>query len=130
MKDPISNLIIQIKNASAAKKEAVVVPHSNFTALVADALSRKGFVKPSQKKGKKVQKLLEVGLIYDASGKPRVSGVARLSRPSKRIYKGYSEIHPVKQGFGSLFVSTPKGILSDDEARKQKVGGELLFTIW
>jgi small subunit ribosomal protein S8 len=130
MKDPISNLIIQLKNASLAKKEVVVVPHSNFTAIVAEALARKGYVKPSQKKGKKVQKLLEIGLIYNPNGSPRINDVKRVSKPSKRLYKGYSDIHQVKQGYGSLFVSTPKGILSDDEARKEKVGGEVLFTIW
>jgi small subunit ribosomal protein S8 len=130
MRDPISHLIIQIKNGSAAKKEALVLPHSNFAASVADALARKGYVKPGIKKGKKVQKFLEVGLIYNPNGTPRVAGVARISKPSKRIYKGYHDLHQIKQGFGSVFISTPKGILSDDEARKEKVGGEVLFSIW
>lgn len=130
MRDPISNLIVQIQNGAAAKKEAVSVPLSNFVADVAGALARKGYVKPPVKKGKTVKKTLEIGLIYSADGKPRVSGVARLSKPSKRLYRGYSEIYPVKQGYGSMFISTPKGVLSDDEARKEKVGGEILFNIW
>ncbi|MEN9621994.1 MAG: ribosomal protein [Candidatus Parcubacteria bacterium] len=129
MQDSISHLIIQLKNGSAAKKETVAMPHSNFTESVALALARKGFVKPAQKKGKGIQKTLEVGLIY-VNGHARINDVKRISKPSKRLYKGYSEIHQVKQGFGSTFVSTPKGILSDDEARKEKVGGEVLFQIW
>ncbi len=130
MRDPISNLITNLKNGSAAKKEAATVPLSNFTAAVVEALARKGYVKPGVEKGKKTAgKTLEVGLIY-VNGKARINDVKRLSKPSKRIYKGYSEIFPVKQGYGSTFVSTPKGILSDDEVRKQKVGGEVLFQIW
>lgn len=129
MKDPISNLIIQLKNASAAKKESTTVPLSNFVSNVVDALARKGYVKPGIKKGKGVQKTLEIGLIY-TNGNARINDVKRLSKPSKRLYRGYTEIFSVKQGFGSLFVSTPKGILSDDEARSQKVGGEILFNIW
>lgn len=130
MRDPISNLIIQIKNGGAAKKETCSIAYSNFAAGVAEALARKGYVKPGVKKGKKIQKTLEVGLIYNPNGTPRVSGVSRISKPSKRIYKGYGDIHQIKQGYGSVFISTPKGVLSDDEARKQKVGGEVLFSIW
>jgi small subunit ribosomal protein S8 len=129
MKDPISNLIITLKNGSAANLDAVTVPLSNFTSSVADALARKGYVKPGVKKGKGVEKTLEIGLIY-VNGKARINDVKRLSKPSKRLYKSYSEIHRVMQGYGSLFVSTPKGILSDDEARREKVGGEILFNIW
>ncbi len=130
MRDPISNLIIQLKNGSAARKDAIVMQHSNFAESVAKALARKGYVKPAVVKGKTIQKSLEVGLIYNPNGTSRITDVKRLSKPSKRIYKGYTEIHQVKQGYGSTFVSTPKGILSDDEVRKEKVGGEILFQIW
>lgn len=129
MRDPISNLITTLKNGSNAKLDAVSVPLSNFTLSVADALARKGFVKPAIKKGKTTKKTLEIGLIYE-NGKARITDVKRLSKPSKRLYRGYSDIHRVMQGYGSMFISTPKGIISDDEARKQKVGGEILFTIW
>jgi small subunit ribosomal protein S8 len=129
MRDPISNLITSLKNGSAAQKDVVTVPLSNFTASVVDALSRKGYVKPGVKKGKTAKKTLEVGLIY-VNGKARINDVKRLSKPSKRLYKSYADIHRVMQGYGSMFISTPKGILSDDEARKEKVGGEILFNIW
>jgi small subunit ribosomal protein S8 len=129
MRDPISNLITNLKNGSAAGKDVVTVPLSNFTASVVDALARKGYVKPGVKKGKTTKKTLEIGLIY-VNGKARITDVKRLSKPSKRLYKGYSDIHRVMQGYGSMFISTPKGIISDDEAHKEKVGGEILFTIW
>ncbi|MEK7607527.1 MAG: 30S ribosomal protein S8 [Patescibacteria group bacterium] len=129
MRDPISNLITTLKNGSNAKLEVVSVPLSNFTSSVVDALARKGYVKPGVKKGKSIKKTLEVGLIY-VNGKARITDVKRLSKPSKRLYRGYSDIHRIVQGYGSMFISTPKGIISDDEARKQKVGGEVLFTIW
>ena len=129
MKDSIADLINQIKNASKVGKTTVSVSHSNHLANIASALERKGYVKAVTKKGKKVQKILEIELAT-VEGRPRVNGVERLSKPSKRLYRGYSELFPVKQGFGSVFVSTPKGILSDDEARKEKVGGEILFKIW
>jgi len=129
MTDPISNFIIQIQNASLAGKATVTVPHSNLLLAIAELLVKKGYVKSVSKKGKKVQKFLEVELAT-IDGRPRVSGVQRLSKPSKRLYRGHDEIYPVKQGYGTLVVSTPKGILSDDEARKEKVGGEILFTIW
>jgi small subunit ribosomal protein S8 len=130
MRDPISNLIIQLKNGSAVKKDVAVVSLSNFVADVAEALARKGYVKPAVKKGKKIQKQLEIGLIYNPNGEPRITDVARISKPSKRVYRGYTEIFGIKQGHGSTFYSTSKGILSDDEARKEKVGGEVLFNIW
>lgn len=129
MRDSISNFIIQLKNGSASRKDAVVIEHSNFVASVAEALARKGYVKPAKASGKDIGKVLEVGLIYN-NGKARITDVKRISKPSKRLYKGYSEVFPVKQGYGSTFFSTPKGILSDDEVRKEKVGGEVLFQIW
>ncbi|PJE74449.1 MAG: 30S ribosomal protein S8 [Candidatus Taylorbacteria bacterium CG10_big_fil_rev_8_21_14_0_10_41_48] len=129
MTDSISNFIIQIQNASFVGKASITVPYSNLIASIAELLVKKGYVKSATKKGKKVQKFLEVELLT-IDGRSRVSGVQRLSKPSKRLYRGHSEIYPVKQGYGTLVVSTPKGILSDDEARKEKVGGEILFTIW
>lgn len=130
MRDSVSNLIIQLKNGSAAKKESVVFPYSNFAFAILSKLAEKGFVGEPVKKSKKTPKTLEVALIYKNDGQSRISGVKRLSKPSKRLYGGASDIHRVKQGYGSTIVSTPKGIFSDDEVRKEKIGGEILFSIW
>lgn len=127
--DTISDLIIRIKNASDVEKDTVTVPFSKLKLAIVDLLEKEGFVKNSTKRGKKVQKSLEIGLIYDEYG-PRVKGVERVSHLSKRVYGGAKDLRSVKQGHGVLVLTTPNGILTDSEARKQKVGGELLFKIW
>ena len=128
--DSIGDLIIQIKNGGRAKKETISIPFSTVKSAIVEKLALKGYVKDLTKKGAKKGKSIEVGILYYENGKPRISDVKRMSKPSRRVYKGYSEIHSIKQGDGSTIISTPKGILSDDEAREQKVGGEILFTIW
>ena len=130
MTDPISDLIIRIQNASRAGKESVVVLDSNVAFAVLTKLADRGFIKKPVRKTKDSVKVIEVELVYKADKSPRISGVRRYSKLSKRLYKGFREIHRIKQGFGSMIVSTPKGILADDEARKEKVGGEILFSIW
>jgi small subunit ribosomal protein S8 len=127
--DAIADLIVRIKNASDARKETVTVPFSKMKAAIVDVLEKEGFVKDITKKGKKIQKTLEIGLVYDEYG-PRVKGVERVSHLSKRVYGGSKDIKRVMQGHGVMIITTPKGILTDQEARKQKVGGELLFKIW
>ena len=131
MTDSIGDLIIRIKNGVRAKQDSVSVPFSNVRSAILEKLADKGFIKLlSKKSAKKTGKSLEIGILYYPNGKPRVSEVKRISKPSRRIYKGYGDLHPIKQGYGSVIISTPKGILSDDEARKEKVGGEVLFNIW
>jgi small subunit ribosomal protein S8 len=127
--DGIGDLIVRIKNASDARKETVTIPHSKMKVAILDILEREGYVKGITKKGKKIHKSLEVGLVYDEYG-PRVKGVERVSKLSKRIYGGSKDLKPVMQGHGVLVITTPKGIMTDSEARKAKVGGELLFKIW
>lgn len=129
--DPIADLINQIKNAGAVKKAAVSVPFSNFKLSIAEKLKDAGFVKAVEKKGKKVKKTLDITLKYnEENGKAFIQGVKRISKPGRRIYRGFEDIIPVKYGFGALILSTPKGIKTDKEAKKEKVGGEALFQIW
>lgn len=128
--DPIGDFIIQLKNASAVKKDVVALPYSKMKHAVADVLVREGYAKAAEKRGKKVKKTLEVVLQYDENGAPAIRGVLRVSKPGRRMYANVSEIHPVKYGKGKLILSTPAGILTGEEARKQNVGGEQLFKIW
>jgi small subunit ribosomal protein S8 len=130
MTDPISDLIIRIQNASRTGKESVLVLDSNAAFAVLEKLASRGYVKKPVRKSKEGMKMIEIELVYKADNSPRISGVRRYSKLSKRLYKGFRDIHSVKQGFGSMIISTPKGILADDEARKEKVGGEILFSIW
>lgn len=130
--DSIGDFIIQLKNAGNVGLDSISVPYSEFKFKVAEKLKDKNFVKSVSKKGKKIKKFLEVELEYkdDKKRKPRISDVARVSKPSRRIYKKTDEIFPVKYGKGALILSTPEGILTGEEARKKKVGGEVLFKIW
>lgn len=128
--DPIADLIIRIKNAGRVRKEEVVVPHSNLKAAVAETLSKAGFVGKVDKSGKGVKKALTVELLYKADGSPRIMDVQRVSKPGRRLYKGVKHIFPVRYGKGAAIFSTPKGIMTDTEARKARVGGEELFKIW
>lgn len=118
-----------MKNASLAGKEAVSFPYSKMKNAIAECLKKEGYVSEISKKVKKGQPILEVGLIY-TDKKPRITEVERISKQSRRVYFGMKDIHSVRSGSGLLVLSTPKGILSGKEARKEQVGGEALFRIW
>ena len=128
--DPVGDFIIRIKNASSVGKESVTAPHSKLRLAVAEVLQKHGYIKSVYKKGKKVQKTIEIELRYGKDNTPYIHDVERVSKLGKRVYRKVSEIYPVKYGKGLLILSTPKGILTGDEARKENVGGEVLFKIW
>ncbi len=130
MTDVIGDLVVRLKNASDVKKASVSIPFSNYKMAIAEKLQHAGFVKGVEKRGKKIKKTLEVMLKYDEGGKPAISGTKRISKPGRRMYRAVLDIHSVRYGRGALILSTPKGILTDKEARKEKVGGEALFEIW
>ncbi len=128
--DVIGDLIVRLQNAGAIGKASVSMPYSAFKMAVAEKLKDAGFVGAVEKKGKKVKKTLDVVLKYNDAGKHVIQGAKRISKPGRRMYKSVIEIHPIRYGHGALVLSTPKGILTDKEARKEKVGGEVLFEIW
>lgn len=128
--DPISDMLIRIKNAGYAGKKTVSFPYSKIKYEIAKLLERMNYLADVSKKGRKNIKLLEGAIIYDAEGKPVISEIRRISKPGKRVYKKFTEIHKVKNGYGVAVYSTVKGILSDKEIRQQKIGGELLFEFW
>jgi small subunit ribosomal protein S8 len=128
--DTIGDLIIRLKNAGVVGKETVTVPYSKLRHAVLNKLVDAGYVTSATEKGKKVQeKTLEVTLRYEG-GQHRITGVKRISKPGRRLYCGVSDIHPVKFGKGHMILSTPAGILTNQEAKEKKVGGEQLFIIW
>ncbi|MFA6273863.1 MAG: 30S ribosomal protein S8 [Candidatus Paceibacterota bacterium] len=127
--DSISNMIIMMKNASLADKESVALPYSKIKNAIAECLKKEGYISEVSKKVKKGQPVLEIKLIYTEK-KPRITEVERISKQSRRVYFGMKDIHTVRNGSGLLVLSTPKGILSGKEARKEQVGGEALFKIW
>ncbi len=125
--DPISDLIIRLKNASDVKKPSVVVSHSKLMENIAEALKKSGYLSSIDKD--KHTRELRLGLVY-FSGEPRIHGAERVSKLSRRIYQGYNDIRVFRSGFGNTFLSTPKGIMVDMDAKKHKIGGEVLFKIW
>ncbi len=118
-----------MKNGSLAGKESVTLPYSKMKNAIAECLKKEGYVSSVAKKVKKDQPILEVGLLY-VDKKPKVTEVERISKQSRRVYFGMKDIHTVRNGSGLLVLSTPKGILSGKEARKEQVGGEALFRIF
>ena len=123
------NLLTKIKNAQVAKKEFIRVPFSKMDFAVAELLQKKKFVKGVTKRGKGTKRVLEVQINYE-NGQGVIEGIKILSKPSRRLFVGYKDLKPVRQGFGIAVLSTPKGILAGKEARREKVGGQLLFEIW
>ena len=131
--DPISNMLIQIKNAQLAKHEQVLIPFSKNKFAIANILKKAGYVGELERKKKKAKKTeheyLTLGLKYE-EGRPALNGIKLISRPSRRMYIKASEIRPVQSGYGFSIISTPKGIMTSIEARKQKLGGEIICEVW
>ena len=129
MNDPISDFLVRVQNAGMAGKETAVLPYSKLKHEIATLLEKEGFVLSVQKKGKKVAKQLEVGIVYNGR-KARIRGFRRISKPSRRLYYKVDDIRTVKNGYGRLILSTSKGVMSGNAAREAGIGGEALFIIW
>lgn len=127
--DKIANMLISLKNGGNAGKQTVMVPFSNFTGEIAKALFEAGYVASYAKKSRAKGDVLELGVAYTDT-QPRIHDVKRVSKSSRRVYLGVDDITSVKHGRGLLVLSTPKGILTGEQARKEHVGGEALFEIW
>ena len=127
--DPIADMLIRLKNAGSAGKPSVLVPYSKMKFAIATLLAREGFLGGVTRRTRRGKKTLECMLRTSERG-PGISDVRRISKLSRRIYLGTDGIRRVRQGFGRLVLTTPKGIMTGEEARKAHVGGEALFTIW
>ena len=128
--DTLANMLVSMKNASAISKNTVVVPYSNIKYAIAQCLQNHGFIAGASKKTEKNNiSVLEINLAYTSDG-AKINDVKRISKPSRRGYMGVKDMRPVKNGHGMVVLSTPKGILSDKDAKKEQVGGEALFMIW
>jgi len=130
MTDPISDMIIRMKNAAMAGKDVVVMPMSKLKLSIAERMKTRGFLADVATRGKGPGKTIEVTLGRTMAGAFRFTDVKRISKPGMRVYAGANDMKRVRGGTGAVLVSTPKGILFGDEAMKEKVGGEVLFEIW
>ncbi len=127
--DKTANMLISLKNGGNAGKETIMVPFTKFTGEIAKTLFNAGYLASYAKKSRVKGDVLELGVLY-VDTKPRITDVKRVSKSSRRVYVGVHDVKSVKHGRGLLVLSTPKGILTGDEARKEHVGGEALFEIW
>jgi small subunit ribosomal protein S8 len=130
---PIANMLTQIKNAQSRGKEEVVLPFSKMTLGIAEILKNKGFVGSVEKKIRKMKKseigILGVELKYE-NGVGAISNIKLISKPSRRVYAGKDDLRPVRNGYGISIISTPKGLMTGDEARKMGIGGEIICEVW
>jgi small subunit ribosomal protein S8 len=127
--DTIADMLNRIRNAQAVLHPTVDVPFSNLKYEIAKILAKHGFIEKVERKGKKVKKYLEITLKYQDK-KPAISGLKRISKPGQRIYLDSLKIRKVRGGYGLSIISTSKGLMTNREARKQKIGGEVLCEIW
>ncbi len=128
--DVIGDMLTIIRNAQAVKKETAYIPYSKLKMSIAEVLAKEGFIKDVSRKGKKYKRIISVELKYGEDGSPAINSIKRISKPSKRVYLPLGRIYSVQGGRGLRVLTTPKGVLSDKEARKEKVGGEVVCEIW
>lgn len=131
MNDPIADMLTRIRNANTAKHDTVDVPVSKMKTAIADILVNEGYIEKYEITGEGVQKNLHITLKYGKDKNERIiSGIKRISKPGLRIYAGSDDMPKVLGGLGIAIVSTNKGVITDKEARKLHVGGEVLAFVW
>ena len=127
--DPIADMLTSIRNAQAVLKKTVKVPFSGLKFELAKVLEKNGFLKKVEKKGRGVKKFIEIQLKYEDKV-PAISGLKKISKPGQRIYSGAKELRSVRSGYGISVISTSKGLMTNKEARKQNLGGEVICKVW
>jgi small subunit ribosomal protein S8 len=128
--DPIADLLTRIRNASRAEHEKCDIPSSKLKVRIAELLKDEGFIKNFRVLEDKKQNMLRVYLKYGSGNEKMISGLVRVSTPGRRVYVTHDKIPSILAGMGVALVSTSRGVVTDREARKQKVGGEVLAYVW
>ena len=128
--DPVSDFLTRIRNATLVNKPSVVVPHSNFKFELSKLLKNEGYISDVKVNENGSKKEIQIDLKYTESGKPVLAGLNRLSKPGRRVYAGSDKLPRNNGGLGTVVVSTSRGLLPDSEARKRKLGGELICEVW
>ena len=129
MTDPLGDMLTRIRNGQQARKDSILTPASKLRAHVLDVLQREGYIRGYSEEELAGQKGLRIELKY-FEGQPAIQHVARVSKPGRRVYSGSRELPRIRNGLGITIVSTPRGVLSDAEAREQNVGGEVLAEVF
>ena len=129
LSDPIGDMIARVKNAQERNHKIVELPSSNFKVKIADILKNEGFIKDFKVNKENEKSLLSLELKYH-SGNPVISTFERVSKPGRRIFSSADSIPKINNGLGIAIISTPKGVMTDIDARKQKVGGEIICKVF
>ncbi|MDA9177595.1 30S ribosomal protein S8 [Candidatus Pelagibacter sp.] len=129
LSDPIGDMIARVKNAQARNHKKVDLPSSNFKVKIADILKNEGFIKDFKVAGEEKKPVLSMELKY-YSGNPVISNFERVSKPGRRIFSSADSLPKINNGLGIAIVSTPKGVMTDIDARKQKIGGEIICKVF
>ncbi len=130
MTDPIADFLARINNGIMARKTSIDVPASKMKKKLAELLRDEGFITSVAESGDDKQGLLSITLRWDGQNRPAISGLRRVSTPGQRAYVGRGDLPKVRGGLGTAIVSTSKGMMTDREARKQGLGGEVICEIW
>ena len=130
MTDPIADMLSRIKNALDRRAESVDIPYSRINKRIAEILSDEGFVRQIKVLSLKRRQLIRIPLKYRANKAGLIMGLKRVSRPGQRIYADRASLPRVEGGFGCAVVSTSKGVMTGEQARENKLGGEVLCYIW
>jgi small subunit ribosomal protein S8 len=128
--DPIADMLTRIRNGLTVRKPYVLVPSSKLKVSIAQILLEEGFIQGYEVTNEHPQANIRLWLKYDDKRRPIVAGLKRVSRPGRRVYSGKRELPWVLSGLGIAIVSTPKGVMTDREARRNGVGGEILCYVW
>ena len=130
MTDPIADLLTRIRNGQVAKHRTIKVPASKIKVEIARILLAEGYIEDFGVSQDSHQGTIEIDLKYDGAGTPAISGLARVSKPGRRVYRGSGEVPSVLNGLGITIVSTSKGLMTGLRCRRERVGGEVLCSIW
>lgn len=128
--DSIADMLIRINNALKVKKETVDLPHSRMKEEIGKILLGEGYISKCEVLTRMNKKFLRLGLKYSSTNRSVIGGLRRISRPGRRIYVAAAAVPRVHAGFGTAILSTARGVVTDEEARASKVGGEVLCYIW
>ena len=129
MIDPIADFLIRIKNAYSAKKKEVTIPFSKLKKGISLLLKKEKLIEDFSIKGKVANKRIKIILRYQ-DGRPALSNLRMISKQGRRIYKGYSNLYPIKNSHRLTILTTSKGLMTDREAKKSKIGGEVICEIY
>jgi small subunit ribosomal protein S8 len=130
MTDPIADMLARINNALQRRYPSVEMPQSALKLQVAKVLRQEGFISGVDTVAREPRALMKIRLKYQSDEQPVIRGLKRVSRPGCRVYAGYRDLRPVQGGIGIAILSTPEGLMTDDQSRRRRLGGEVLCHVW